>query len=290
MKIVLHLHPERLKVELVLFKLVNFLRSKGHQIYINSKDNTVFSDINLPKIQDARDYDGTDLVISIGGDGTFIGASRNLVGTDIPILGLHLGGLGFLAEVLVENFQEKLREFFAGKYRTETRKILEAEVHFQKHEEKHYAINDFLIHRSETMGMCTIDTYVDDDYLNTYRGDGLIISTPSGSTAYNMSAGGPIVLPHLDIMTLTPVCPHSLSARPLIIGNNQLVTFNLESNHKKIDLDIDGQFKISLARVKKINIKISDKSLKVIRFKDYSFFRTLQTKLNWGVDKRNHKD
>jgi len=289
MNIVLHLHPDKTKVENVLPELIKYLNSNRHEIHINSKDNSIYNDLGFPTLNQQEDYKGIDLIISVGGDGTFIGASRNIVGTEIPILGLHLGGLGFLAEVLVNNFHEKLDEFFAGKYKIETRKILEAEVEYSTHTEKHFAINDILVHRSETMGMCRIDTYVDDDFLNTYRGDGLILSTPSGSTAYNMSAGGPIVLPHLDIVTLTPVCPHSLSARPVIIGSNQVVTFDPESSQKKIDLDIDGQLKISLKDVIKVKIKLSSSALKVVRFSDYSFFRTLQKKLSWGVDKRNEK-
>ena len=290
MKIVLHLHPDKSKVKAVLLDLISFLEANGHVILINSKNVNSYSDINLPMINSKSDYSEVDLIISVGGDGTFIGASRNVVGTEIPILGLHLGGLGFLAEVLINNFHVKLNEFFAGNYKIETRKILEAEVEYATYTKKYYAINDIIVHRSETMGMCKIDTFVDDEFLNTYRGDGLIISTPSGSTAYNMSAGGPIVLPQLDIVTLTPICPHSLSARPIIIGNDQVVTFDLESSHKKIDLDIDGQQKISLMDVTKVNIKLSPDSLKVVRFSDYSFFRTLQTKLNWGVDKRDEKD
>ncbi len=158
---------------------------------------------------------------------------------------------------------------------------------YKDHTEKYQSINDVLINRHETMGMCKFVTYVDNEYLNTYRGDGLIVSTPSGSTAYNMSAGGPIISPHLDIITLTPVCPHSLSTRPVIIGGNQTVTFELQKSRKTIALDIDGQKRILLDKVIRVHIKNSESFLNIVRFNDYSFFRTLQTKLNWGVDPRN---
>lgn len=289
MKISLHLHPERTKVKKILPGIIEYLQQNGHQVFICKKDYNLCREYSvslLEKIEECVSIPA-DLVISIGGDGTFIGAARIIAGTNIPIIGLHSGGLGFLAEVLLENFQTKLDDFFNGNYTIEKRKILETEIVYQNHAKKYNSINDILIHRNETMGMCKFITYVDGDLLNTYRGDGLIISTPSGSTAYNMSAGGPIISPHLDIITLTPICPHSLSARPIIIGGNQVITFQLEKNENILALDIDGQERVLLDSAVQVNIKNSPHSLDVVRFEDYSFFKTLQTKLNWGVDKRN---
>ncbi|MFP4548075.1 MAG: NAD(+)/NADH kinase [Fidelibacterota bacterium] len=289
MKISLHLHPERKKVKTILPGIIDYLNVNGHQVFICEKDRNLcrnYDVILLKGIEECVSIP-VDLVISIGGDGTFIGAARLIAGTEIPIIGLHSGGLGFLAEVLLENFETKLNEFFKGHYSIEKRKILETEIVYPNHSKKYNSINDILIHRNQTIGMCKFITYVDGDFLNTYRGDGLIISTPSGSTAYNMSAGGPIILPHLDIITLTPICPHSLSARPIIIGGDQVVSFQLEKNRNVLALDIDGQERVLLESAIKVNIKNSSHSLNVVRFDDYSFFKTLQTKLNWGVDKRN---
>ncbi len=289
MKIGLQLHPNKNKVKKILPKLLNFLSAKNHEVFIVDNDLKFYKDLKVNLINSIDEFISIpiDLMISIGGDGTYIGASRNVIGTNIPIMGVHLGGLGFLAEVLIENFENKLNDFFEGKYRIEQRKILETEMIYKDHTEKYQSINDVLINRHETMGMCKFVTYVDNEYLNTYRGDGLIVSTPSGSTAYNMSAGGPIISPHLDIITLTPVCPHSLSTRPVIIGGNQTVTFELQKSRKTIALDIDGQKRILLDKVIRVHIKNSESFLNIVRFNDYSFFRTLQTKLNWGVDPRN---
>ncbi len=289
MNVLLHLHPERAKVEAVLPGLLKYLESAGHKVYLCNDDKSLCAGFNVIHIDHLSECKKLliGLAISVGGDGTFIGAARVIAGTDIPILGLHMGGLGFLAEVLLENFEDKLNQFFAGNYTIEQRKILQAKILYANHTEVVNSINDILIHRNETMGMCKFETYVDKDFLNTYRGDGLIVSTPSGSTAYNISAGGPIVLPQLDVITLTPVCPHSLSARPVIIGGKQVITFDLTQNRKQIALDIDGQRRINLNDAKEVHITNSQKTLKVVRFSDYSFFKTLQTKLNWGVDKRN---
>ncbi len=289
MKISLHLHPERIKVKAILPGIIDYLNVNGHQVFICKKDRNLCRNYDVTLLENIEECVSipVDLVISIGGDGTFIGAARLIAGTEIPIIGMHSGGLGFLAEVLLENFETKLNEFFKGHYSIEKRKILETEIVYPNHSKKYNSINDILIHRNQTIGMCKFITYVDGDFLNTYRGDGLIISTPSGSTAYNMSAGGPIILPHLDIITLTPICPHSLSARPIIIGGGQVVSFQLEKNQNVLALDIDGQERVLLESAIKVNIKNSSHSLNVVRFDDYSFFKTLQTKLNWGVDKRN---
>jgi NAD+ kinase len=289
MKIGLKLHPDRKKVSPVLPEILSVLANECERIFV-PESYKKFADgkqvFVMEKGENFTAHD-IDLLISIGGDGTYIGAARSIAGTDIPILGIHLGGLGFLAEVLPHKFKEKIRDYFSGNYKIEKRKILEAEIVFNDYCKKYYCINDILINRNESMSMGKFVTYVDGEYLNTYRGDSLIISTPSGSTAYNLSAGGPIISPHLDVITLTPVCPHSLSARPIILGGDQIITFDLKSSHRELALDIDGQERIAIKEAKKVIVRNSRSWLNIVRFDDYSFFHTLQTKLNWGVDKRN---
>lgn len=289
MKIGLKLHPDKTKVEKVLPKILKFLRPNDNEIFISENYEEYAKEYNLHILRNDENFSSKaiGLLISIGGDGTYIGAARGLAGTEIPILGIHLGGLGFLAEVLIENFETKMNDFFAGNYKVEKRKILEAEIIYENYCDKYYSINDILINRSESMSMGKYVTYVDGEYLNTYRSDSLIVSTPSGSTAYNLSAGGPIISPQLDVITLTPVCPHSLSARPMIIGGDQVITFDLQNSYREIALDIDGQERVFIKDAEKVIIRNSDSWLNIVRFNDYSFFHTLQTKLNWGIDKRN---
>lgn len=289
MNIALQIHPNKNKVDCILPNLIKFLTDNQCKVFVLDNDKEFFSSFDVILLDDVEEFmtNSIELLMSVGGDGTYIGAAKKIVGYNVPILGLHMGGLGFLAEVLIENFENKLKDFFRGKYRIEQRKILEAEIAYLDKKKKYNCINDLLINRHENMSMAKFVTYVDGDYLNTYRGDGVIISTPAGSTAYNMSAGGPIISPQLDVITLTPVCPHSLSARPVIIGGNQAVTFYLADSKNRIALDIDGQERIYLDNALEVNIRNSNASLNIVRFQDYSFFHTLQTKFNWGVDPRN---
>lgn len=289
MKIGLKLHPDKQRVQKVLPGVLKFLAKKKCQLFVTENYQEYHDERNIFSLKNKERFSsiGVDLVISIGGDGTYIGAAREIAGSEIPIMGIHLGGLGFLAEVLLENFKEKIESFLSGNYKIAKRKILEAEIVYQNFCEKYYSINDILINRNESMSMGKFVTYVDGEYLNTYRSDSLIVSTPSGSTAYNLSAGGPIISPHLDVITLTPVCPHSLSARPMIIGGDQVITFDLKNSYKEIALDIDGQERISIKDAEKVIIRNSSSWLNIVRFEDYSFFHTLQTKLGWGLDRRN---
>ncbi len=229
-----------------------------------------------------------DALFSIGGDGTFLRASRLVAKSRKPVLGIHLGGLGFLADVSVENYRERLIDFLKGKYTIEERQGLIARIYFKDNVRESFAFNDFVIDKGRVSIMIKIRTYVNEEYLNTYRADGLIIATPTGSTAYSLSSGGPIISPELNVLVICPICPHSLSVRPVVISADQVVRIDCTELSNDVSLVIDGHESIALGAAEKVEIHKAEFPLRIVRFSGDSFYHTLRTKLNWGRDVRGN--
>jgi len=227
-------------------------------------------------------------LFSIGGDGTFLRASRLMAKSRKPVLGIHLGGLGFLADVSTENYHDRLIDFLDGKYSIEERQGLISRTYFKDNVQESFAFNDFVIDKGRVSTMIKIRTYVDEEYLNTYRADGLIIATPTGSTAYSLSSGGPIVSPELNVLVICPICPHSLSVRPVVISADQVVRIDCTELSSDVSLVIDGHERIALGPAEKVEIHKAEFPLRIVRFSGDSFYRTLRTKLNWGRDVRGN--
>lgn len=290
MKIGLHLHPHYKTISKALPEIVDFLIDKKQRIFLPELardyiriDNPLVEYLAAEKIPEQ-----VDAMFSVGGDGSFLGASRLMAKTGKPVLGIHLGGLGFLADVSMENYRKRLTAFLEGDYKIEERSVLNAEITFTDRRETHFAFNDFVIDKGHVLTMIKIRTYVDDDYFNTYRSDGLIIATPTGSTAYSLSAGGPIVCPNLQVIVISPICPHSLSARPVVLSDSQTVQIDCTELNSDVSLIIDGQNRIPLGKAEKINIQKADFSLRIVRFKGDTFFETLRSRMNWGLDVRGN--
>ncbi|MCF7886610.1 MAG: NAD(+)/NADH kinase [Candidatus Marinimicrobia bacterium] len=290
MKIGLQLHPHIRKSKKALKEILQFLIDQGQELYISQKAaqhyKPLIKNINYTSVEECVGI--IDVMLCIGGDGTFLGGLRRIRGTDIPILGIHLGGLGFLADLSLEDYQSKLRALFEGNYEIDERYSLEAETYPAVNDKKYRATNEFHIAKGNVMSMIKIKIFVDDEYLNTYRADGLLVSSPTGSTAYGLSAGGPIISPGLDIMAISPICPHSLSARPVIISGEQEVKIDCSKFKQDESLVIDGTERVSLKSVEDVIVRRSDETFKIIRFKEESFFKTLRKKLNWGIDSRGN--
>jgi NAD+ kinase len=288
MKIGLQLHPQINQYSEVLEEILNFLIDQGGELYISKKVIREY-DPEKPELNyttPEKCINKIDVMLSIGGDGTFLGGLRMIRGTDIPILGIHLGGLGFLADLSIEDYKTKLKALLAGNYEIEERYSLEARTVPPVNKGKFWATNEFHIDKGNVMSMIKIRTFVDEEYLNTYRADGLLISSPTGSTAYGLSAGGPIIKPDLDVISISPICPHSLSARPVIISGEQEVKIDCDRYQNDESLVIDGSERVALKEIEEVVIKKSDDTFKLIRFQDESFFKTLRKKLNWGIDSR----
>lgn len=226
-----------------------------------------------------------NLMLSLGGDGTFLEGLHFIKNNNIPILGINTGRLGFLANLNLNELENALEFIFRGEYCIEQRTMLklESELNFNNF---NYALNEFTIHKLNTSSMITIDLIINGDHVNTYWADGIIISTPTGSTAYSLSAGGPILHPDSKNFVITPIAVHNLNVRPLIVPDNSIISFKVSGrsencmislDHKSLPAPINSTFIISKA----------DIYASLLHCNTYNFFNTLKTKLMWGVDKRN---
>jgi NAD+ kinase len=223
------------------------------------------------------------LIVVLGGDGTLLSVARNLRGKNVPILGVNLGGLGFLTEISLEELPGMLNRIMKGDYRCSQRVMFDAVV--ERNEERIFKLpflNDAVITKDALARIIDIETYVDDEYLSTFRGDGLIISTPTGSTGYSLAAGGPILHPVLDHMVITPVCPHTLTNRPLILPDGVTVRASLLSTDERVILTVDGQVGFPLEFKDRVVIKKSEYAVSLIMSASRGYFEVLRTKLKWG--------
>lgn len=228
----------------------------------------------------------SDLAIVIGGDGTFLQTGRKLAEHNIPLLGINLGRLGFLTDVSPDTMSTVLDQVLLGNYYREERILLEADVHRQKQLlGTNTALNDVVLHIRNEVRMIEFTTYINQSFVNTQRADGMIISTPTGSTAYALSSGGPILQASLNAMVLVPICPHTLSYRPIVIPSSDCINITLCDDPRNSDarVSFDGQTHIDIKPADTISIRQKEQTLCLIHPKDYDYYHILRTKLHWSV-------
>lgn len=227
-----------------------------------------------------------DILISIGGDGSILDSAALLRDSGIPVLGINTGRLGFLSNVSCESIIQTLHALEGKKYRIEKRSLIKVEDKEHLFGRFNFGLNELAIHRKDSGSMITIHAYLDDVFLNSYWADGLIVATPTGSTAYSLSCGGPIVMPGSDNFIITPISPHNLNVRPIVVPDDSVIKLKVEgrSNHYLVTLDSRME---TLEADQELIIKNADFKLKVIRFEDQDFLSTIRNKLMWGSDKRN---
>ncbi|WP_457749233.1 NAD(+)/NADH kinase [Sulfurimonas sp.] len=221
-----------------------------------------------------------DALVTLGGDGTLISTVRRSFKYDIPIFGVYAGSLGFLADINLDELDIFVSNLVNGQYRMDERSILEAQFIQNEKEVTLYAFNDIVLTRPSVSNMIHIETLVDSKAFNTYYGDGVIISTPTGSTAYNLSAGGPVLFPLTNVFALTPICPHSLTQRPVVLPGK--FSIEMKTPKDKALVIIDGQDKHELNIGQSIHIKLAKKKVKLIHREEFNYFEVLKEKLNWG--------
>lgn len=223
-----------------------------------------------------------DLVVILGGDGTLLSVARNLT-RPVSILGVNLGHLGFLTEVGRHELYPTLVEVLAGRYSVEPRTLMELDLHRADGSVEHFnLLNDAVIAKSALSRIIELTLSVEGELVTTYRSDGLIISTPTGSTAYNLSAGGPIVIPTLPVAVLTPICPHTFSLRPIVVPDSSTVEVTLDTQLEKVFLTIDGQEGTTLAYRDTVRLRRSDLEVPLVKISGRSFYDSLRHKLHWG--------
>jgi len=233
-----------------------------------------------------------DMVFVLGGDGTFLSANHSYAAEGIPILGIDMGGLGFLTEVSVEALFNAAKAVLEGNYTVENRMMVDCSIHHTNKEvEQDIALNDVVIYRGPFAQMIRLSTFIDDEYLATFPADGLIIGTPTGSTAYSLSAGGPVIHPTLDLFIITPICAHTLYARSIIVQPNSSIRLILESTKEGTMVTLDGQRGFTLDKGDYIEVrksKLTNHMVKLIPEKP--FYSLLRDKLSWGMDIRKRID
>jgi len=239
---------------------------------------------------DKEIYEKSDVIISIGGDGTMLATAYNALCYDKPVLGLNLGKLGFLVENDITQMDKVIEILKDKKYTIEDRMVLTGKCDYLG-SEKLIAVNDFVIEKGDWAKMIEITAWVNGEYVTTFSADGLIIATPTGSTGYSLSAGGPVVTPTAKAITLSPVSPHSLTVRPMVLSADLEIKIKADSPHKDVQVSCDGQRVYNFPPPLEVIIKKSDRPLKMIKTSLSTYFETLRNKLLWGIDvRRNQMD
>ncbi|MBQ4178969.1 MAG: NAD(+)/NADH kinase [Elusimicrobia bacterium] len=226
-----------------------------------------------------------DFIISLGGDGTMLRISRLVSKYSIPVMGVNMGTLGFLTDTDIKNVFNSLENILSNGIEYEERMMLDIEIATKNGTVKTTALNDCVIRSIYNGRLTSIDSFINKKFLSSYKGDGIVIATPTGSTAYSLALSGPIIYPTLSLFIVSPISPHTLTHRPMILDCNNVLEFTSTDDNKKSDLvvSVDGQESYILDKNKKVKIKMFSKKAKLIRDRNYSYFDTLKTKLKWGV-------
>ncbi|HEB87422.1 MAG TPA: NAD(+) kinase [Gammaproteobacteria bacterium] len=260
------------------------LQKRGCEIMIEHTTNQLLAIQDLPCASLDEIGRNADLTIIVGGDGTLLAAARTLVEYDIPILGVNLGRLGFLVDISPNDMEERVNEILDGEYEEEHRILLNAQVqHRGSPPSESDAFNDVVIHKWEVARMIETETWVNGRFLNSMRSDGLIVSTPTGSTAYALSGGGPIIEPGVNAILIVPICPHSMSYRPIVVGGDSEIEILVKENmHSHAQVTCDGQINLGLVSGDKILIRKKDKVIRLIHPHQHNHFEILRAKMHWG--------
>lgn len=274
--------------------LLKTLALKDIEVVIEENFYDLIKVNNFPekKYQTFSDYSDLDnsfeVMLTVGGDGTFLRAVTFVRDLNIPILGINIGRLGFLATIQKENISEAINLLLTGQYKIEERSLLSVSIGQNNSDlsDINFALNEISVSRRNSTSMITVQTYLDDEYLTSYWADGLIVSTPTGSTGYSLSCGGPVITPNTKSFVLTPIAPHNLNARPLVIPDDTNIKLKIIAREKQALLSLDSRT-IAIDNETEIFIKKSPFTLKTIQLSQQTFLKTLREKLLWGEDKRN---
>jgi NAD+ kinase len=260
-----------------LFVTLKFESCLKHSSFKQFKWETLKTDDHLPKL---------DFFISVGGDGTLLESITYIGKDEVPILGINTGRLGFLATIATQEVEKALVNVLNGAYTVDKRSTIKLETDQPIFGDKNYALNDFTVVKKDTSSMITIHTYIDGEFLNSYWSDGIIVATPTGSTGYSLSCGGPLIFPGSGNFVITPVSPHTLTVRPIIVSDSSEISFQVEGRSRKFLVSLDSRIATVDHNVK-LKVSRGDLTVNLIQLKDQHYFKTLRQKLNWGLDIRN---
>ncbi|MCK5824220.1 MAG: NAD kinase [Ichthyobacteriaceae bacterium] len=289
------LYGQTLSVDKKIYaeQLLTTFKNNGIVVVIEKKFHELLANLDLIS-NDVEFFEEEDdlknnisLMFTLGGDGTILRVLSFIKNSEIPIVGINLGRLGFMATIPKEDIKLNVENIIKGKYNILDRQLLKLTTS-EKVENMpyNYALNEIAISRKETTSMITIDAYLDNEYLNSYWADGLIIATPTGSTGYSLSCGGPIIMPESSNMVLTPIAPHNLYARPFVIPDETKINLNVSGRAENYLVSLDSRL-ITIPHHIKLSIKKSNFSIKMVQLEDQRFLKTLRKKMFWGEDYRN---
>ena len=274
-------------------KLLDSLDKFKIDIIIEEKFYDILSDFEVIKesyetfSEELNSDNGIDLLFTLGGDGTILRVISFVKDTQIPIVGINTGRLGFMATISKEDIEDKVKAISKGEFKIKERRLLELETSAEvKNMPYNFALNEIAISRKETTSMVTVDAYLNGEYLNSYWGDGLIVATPTGSTGYSLSCGGPIIMPGSSNLVLTPIAPHNLYARPFVIPDDTEIELQIKGRAENYLVSLDSRI-VTVPHGIKLIIKRSNFVVKMVRFEEQRFLKTLRKKMLWGEDYRN---
>jgi len=264
-------------------RLGKFLALRGHTVAIEKETALALATQVAPAYPFEEIGDHIDLAIVIGGDGTLLHVARKMAGYDIPLVGINLGRLGFLTDIPADNMEQTLGQILDGEYDLEERSMLSAEImRGGKIVHTANAFNDVIIGKGELSRLIEFETYQDGEFVNSMRADGVIVATPTGSTAYAMSAGGPILHPNLGAIVLVPICPHTLSDRPIVVSSDSVIEVVLTGGSQNVHATFDGQEMFALNNSDHVFIRRAESPVKLIHPSGRSHYDVLRAKLHWG--------
>ena len=270
-------------------KILDYLGKRQAEIYVESAFYDFLTrdqhlNINVAGVFEDYNFD-VDYVISMGGDGTFLKAASRVGAKGTPIIGINMGRLGFLADVLPSEIESALDSLYSGDFMIEEHAVIQVEAVGGVLAGNPFALNDIAVLKRDDASMISIRTQVDGEFLVTYQADGLVVTTPTGSTAYNLSNGGPIIIPQSGSLCLTPVAPHSLNIRPIVINDTAVITLDVESRSHNYLVAIDGRSE-RMTEGTKLVISKAQHTIKIVKQRNQRYFSTLREKLMWGADQR----
>ena len=265
--------------------IFNALRHHNAEYYVDRPyydylTGILHLDIDPTGVFDGYDFD-VDFAISLGGDGTFLRAASRVGKKNVPVLGVNMGHLGFLADIAPDEAEAAINDIFEGKYRFVERSVIEASTENEPFRGNPYALNEVAVLKRDIASMILIRTTINGEYLTTYQADGLIVSTPTGSTAYSLSNGGPIMVPSTDVLCLTPVAPHSLNVRPIVINDNVTVELEVESRSHNFLIAVDGRSE-KMQEGTKVTIRKAPFVIRIVKRLSKQYYKNLRDKMGWG--------
>lgn len=291
MRIALHGRDSQHKSTRLIEQVITSLVTKKHEVIIskNFMDHIPSEKIKQLKL---KTFDAGEplrkvhFFLSMGGDGTLLESVTYVGKTGVPILGINTGRLGFLATIHRDDIEKALENLLAGNFEIDERTLLHLTSNPPLFQGMSYALNDFTIMKKDSSSMITVHVHVDGELLNSYWSDGIIVSTPTGSTGYSLSCGGPLLYPRSPSFVITPVSPHNLTARPIVVADSSEITFQIEGRSKKFLVSLDSRYETVPGSVK-LRLNKEKFTVKLILLPGYHYFKTLRQKLNWGLDARN---